>query len=51
MTSPFAILARVSGERVTYMQLMEDTFATAASFRSSGKAVFRPDPDGGELRL
>ncbi|WP_419826322.1 nuclear transport factor 2 family protein [Sphingomonas sp.] len=51
VTSPFAILARMSGGRVTYMQFMEDTFGTAATFRSGGEAVFHPDPDGGEVRL
>ena len=51
VTSPFAILARVTDGRVTYMQFMEDTFATAASFRTGGQAVFRADPDGGEVVL
>ena len=51
VTSPFAILARVSEGRITYMQFMEDTFGTAATFRSGGEAVFRADPDGGEVVL
>ena len=51
VTSPFAILARVTEGRVTYMQFMEDTFATASSFRAGGEAVFRADPDGGEVVL
>ena len=51
VTSPFAILARVSGGRVTYMQFLEDTFGTAATFRAGGQAVFRADPDGGEVVL
>ena len=51
VTSPFSILARVSDGRVTYMQFMEDTFGTAATFRSSGRAVFQADPDGGEVVL
>ena len=49
--SPFAILARVSDGRVTYMQFLEDTFGTAATFRAGGRAVFRADPDGGEVAL
>ncbi|WP_375382323.1 nuclear transport factor 2 family protein [uncultured Sphingomonas sp.] len=51
VTSPFAILARVTDGRVTHMQFMEDTFATADSFRVGGEAVFRADPDGGEVVL
>ena len=51
VTSPFAILARVTDGRVTYMQFMEDTFGTAATFRAGGQAVFRADPDGGEVVL
>ena len=51
VTSPFAILARVSDGRVTYMQFLEDTFGTAATFRAGGQAVFLADPDGGEVLL
>ena len=51
VTSPFAILARVSGGRVTFMRFIEDTFATAASFRDGGTAVYRSDPDGGAVEL
>ena len=51
LTSPFAILARVHNGQVTYMQFMEDTFGTAATFRSGGEATYLADPDGGEVRL
>ncbi len=51
VTSPFAILAKVAAGRITFMQFMEDTFATAASFRESGSAVYRSDPDGGRVEL
>ena len=51
VTSPFAILARVADEQVVYMQFMEDTFGTAATFRSGGEATFQADPDGGEVVL
>ncbi len=51
VTSPFAILAKVSDGRVTFMQFMEDTFATASSFREGGTAVYRSDPDGGAVEL
>lgn len=46
VTSPFAIRARVAGGRVVHMQFMEDTFATAATFRSGGTWTFHSDPDG-----
>ena len=51
VTSPFAILAKVSGGQITFMQFMGDTFGTAATFRSGGVATFRSDPDGGEVAL
>lgn len=51
VTSPFAILAKVSGGQITFMQFMEDTFATASTFRSGGVATYRSDPDGGEVAL
>ena len=51
ITSPFAILAKVRDGRITFMQFMEDTFGTAATFRSGGVATYRSDPDGGEVTL
>ena len=50
-TSPFAILAKVRGGQIAFMQFMEDTFATASTFRSGGAATYRSDPDGGEVEL
>ena len=50
-SSPFAILAKVREGQVTFMQFLEDTFATAATFRSGGIATYRSDPDGGEVSL
>ena len=49
VTSPFAILCKVQNGKVTYMQFMEDTFATAASFRSGGSWKFQSDPRGAEV--
>ncbi|VEB99713.1 Ketosteroid isomerase-related protein [Cedecea lapagei] len=40
-TSPFAIKARVENGKIVYFQFMEDTYASAASFRASGKWVIR----------
>ena len=46
VTSPFAILAKVEDGKVVYTQFMEDTFATAQSFRSGGSWTIQSDPDG-----
>ena len=51
VTSPFSIFARVQNGRCIYMQFMEDTFATGASFRSGGKWVFHSDPNGTEITI
>ncbi len=51
MTSPFAILAKVRDGQVTFMQFMEDTYGTAATFRSGGVTTYRSDPDGAEVAL
>lgn len=46
VTSPFAVFAKVLDGRCTYLQFMEDTFATGASFRSGGSWTFQSNPDG-----
>ena len=51
VTSPFAILAKVRDGQITFMQFMEDTFATALSFRTRGIWHFESDPDGGEVTV
>lgn len=51
VTSPFAVFARVSDGRCTYLQFMEDTFATAASFRSGGSWIFQSNPSGEEVAI
>ena len=51
VTSPFAILAKVQDGQITFMQFMEDTFATASTFRIDCTATYRSDPDGGEVEL
>ncbi len=51
VTSPFSIFAKVTDGKVTYMQFMEDTFGTAATFRSAGSVTYRPDPDGSEVQI
>jgi ketosteroid isomerase-like protein len=51
VTSPFAVFAKVKDGRCSYMQFMEDTFATGASFRSGGAWTFRSNPDGSEVTV
>jgi uncharacterized protein len=36
VSSPFSILVKVVDGKVTYLQFLEDSYATAASFRSGG---------------
>ena len=49
VTSPFAVFAKVREGRCYYLQFMEDTLATSASFRSGGSWTFRSNPDGEEV--
>lgn len=51
ITSPFALLAKVTGEKISYIQFMEDTFGTASSFRASGTWHFRGIATGGEVSV
>jgi ketosteroid isomerase-like protein len=51
VTSPFALLARVKDDRISYVQFLEDTFATAASFRAAGTWRFRGVAAGDEVSV
>lgn len=51
VTSPFSVLARGGNGRLTYVQFMEDTFATVRTFRESGEYRIRANPDGGEAHV
>jgi uncharacterized protein len=51
VTSPFAVLAKVEKGKVTYTQFMEDSFATARSFRSGGTWTIQSDPDGSVVEV
>jgi uncharacterized protein len=51
VTSPLAILSKVVGGKLTYMQFMEDTFGTASTFRTRGVWHFESNPAGGEVRI
>jgi uncharacterized protein len=44
-TSPFSILAKVKEGKIVYFQFMEDTFATASTFKISGSWTVRSDPE------
>lgn len=44
-TSPFSIKAIVKNGLITYFQFMEDTYASAASFRVGGEWIIQQDPD------
>jgi uncharacterized protein len=46
VTSPFAVFAKFKNGRCSYLQFMEDTFATGASFRSGGTWTFQSNPNG-----
>jgi uncharacterized protein len=51
VTSPFAVLAKVEDGQVVYTQFMEDSFATARSFRSGGTWTIQSDPDGSVIEV
>ena len=51
VSSPFSILAKIRDEKVIYFQFMEDTFATARSFKVGGSWTIRANPDGGEVEI
>jgi uncharacterized protein len=44
VTSPFSILVNVVDGKVTYLQFLEDSYATAASFRKSGSWTVQTEP-------
>lgn len=46
VTSPFAVLARGGNGKLSYVQFMEDTFATVRSFKESGEYLIKARPDG-----
>ena len=44
-TSPFSILAKVRDGKMVYFQFMEDTYASASSFRQSGSWTLKTTED------
>src|ERR1700733_5710361 len=51
ITSPFALLARFDGEKVAYVQFLEDSYGTAGSFKTGGATRFHSDPSGKEVEV
>jgi hypothetical protein len=49
VTSPFSVLARGENGKLSYVQFMEDTFATVRSFRYGGEYSIKANPDGSEI--
>ena len=45
VASPFSIHLRVEDGKVTYAQFLEDTYATAESFRKEGAWTVQTEPD------
>jgi ketosteroid isomerase-like protein len=45
VSSPFSIWVKVVDGQVTYLQFLEDTYATASSFRKDGKWTIQTKPD------
>ena len=51
VTSPFAVFAKCQEGRCHYLQFMEDTFATGASFRRGGTWTFQSNPNGEQIEI
>ena len=45
VSSPFSILVKVVDGQVTYLQFLEDSYATASSFRKEGSWTVQTEPD------
>src|SRR6201997_2409173 len=44
ITSPFGLLARFEGDKVAYIQFLEDSYGTAGSFKTGGATRYHSDP-------
>ena len=51
ITSPFSLLARFEGDKVAYVQFLEDSYGTAGSFKTGGATRFHSDPAGIEVEV
>jgi uncharacterized protein len=51
VSSPFSILVKVVEGMVTYVQYLEDSYATAASFRQDGSWTIQTEPAAQQFRV
>jgi ketosteroid isomerase-like protein len=51
VSSPFSILVKVVDGKVTYLQFLEDSYATASSFRKDGSWVVQTEPGAEPFQL
>jgi ketosteroid isomerase-like protein len=51
VTSPFSIHVKVVAGKVTYLQFLEDSYATASSFRKSGTWIVQTEPGGEPIEV
>jgi uncharacterized protein len=51
VSSPFSILVKVVEGMVTYVQYLEDSYATAASFRQDGSWTIQTEPAAQPFRV
>ena len=51
ITSPYALLVRFEGDKVAYLQFLEDSYGTAGSFKTKGGSRFHSDPSGKEVEI
>ena len=51
ITSPFSLLARFEGDKVAYVQFLEDSYGTAGSFKTGGTTRFHSDPTGENVEV
>lgn len=49
--SPFALLGRFEGDKISYVQFLEDSYGTAGSFKTGGTVRFHSDPSGKEVEI
>lgn len=50
-TSPFSIHAKVKDGKIVFFQFMEDTYASASSFRQSGSWTVKTDPNAPSFKV
>jgi uncharacterized protein len=51
VSSPFSILMKVVDGKVTYLQFLEDSYATAASFREEGPWIVQTEAGTEPFRI